>query len=137
VGLGQLRRLPQFNAKRARLAEHYTQLFRDVPEVEIPTIRPEVQTNWHLYVIRLRDAGIPRDDFITELRKRNVGTSVHYYPVHYHPYYRETFGFKTGDYPVCEAEFERIISLPLFPLMEADDVERVVDAVKAVISEHR
>jgi dTDP-4-amino-4,6-dideoxygalactose transaminase len=136
VGLGQLKRLPEFNAKRARLAARYTELFADVPQVETPVILPDVQTNWHLYVVRLRDAGIPRDDFIAELRKHSIGTSVHYYPVHYHPYYRETFGFQAGDYPVCEAEFERIISLPLFPLMEEADVERVVTAVKTVLEEH-
>ena len=107
-----------------------------MPQVETPVILPDVQTNWHLYVVRLRDAGIPRDDFVAELRKHNIGTSVHYYPVHYHPYYRETFGFQQGDYPICETEFERIISLPLFPLMEETDVERVVTAVKTVLEEH-
>jgi len=136
VGLGQLKRLPEFNAKRAQLAARYTELFAGVPQIETPVIGPDIQTNWHLYVVRLRDAGIPRDDFIAELRKHNIGTSVHYYPVHYHPYYRENFGFQQGDYPICEAEFERIISLPLFPLMEDEDVERVVTAVKTVLNEH-
>ena len=136
VGLGQLKRLPEFNAKRAQLAARYTELFADIPQIEIPVIGPDIQTNWHLYVVRLRDAGIPRDDFIAELRKHNIGTSVHYYPVHYHPYYRENFGFQQGDYPICESEFERIISLPLFPLMENEDVERVVTAVTTVLNEH-
>ena len=136
VGLGQLKRLPEFNAKRAQLAARYTELFADVPQIETPVIGPDIQTNWHLYVVRLRDAGIPRDDFIAELRKHNIGTSVHYYPVHYHPYYRENFGFQQGDYPICESEFERIISLPLFPLMEEADVDRVVTAVKTVLNEH-
>jgi dTDP-4-amino-4,6-dideoxygalactose transaminase len=133
IGLGQLRRLPRFNEKRRLLAEHYTLLFQDVPQVQTPTARPEVTTNWHLYVIRLRDTDVTREELAAGLKQRGIGTSVHYYPVHYHPYYRERFGFQEGDYPVCEAEFERILSLPLFPKMNEGDVGRVVAAVKEVL----
>jgi dTDP-4-amino-4,6-dideoxygalactose transaminase len=136
VGLGQLKRLGEFNARRAELADHYTKLFADVPEVEVPTVSPDITSNWHLYVIRLRNTTLARDDLVTKLKAHNVGTSVHYYPVHYHPYYREHFGFREGDYPVCEAEFDRILSLPLFPQMTEQDVERVVEAVKASLTEH-
>jgi dTDP-4-amino-4,6-dideoxygalactose transaminase len=136
VGLGQLRRLPEFNARRTELAACYTRLFTDVRQVEVPTVSPEVTSNWHLYVIRLRDTSLARDDLVTALKTRGIGTSVHYYPVHYHPYYRETFGFREGDYPVCESEFDRILSLPLFPQMTEHDVERVVEAVKATLEEH-
>ena len=133
IGLGQLRRLRGFNEQRARLAEHYTRLFADVPQVEVPVIRPEVTTNWHLYVIRLRDTKIGRDELSAQLKARGIGTSVHYAPIHYHPYYREHYGFKIGDYPVAEAEFERILSLPLFPLMTESDVERVVENVSEIL----
>ena len=136
VGLGQLQRLPEFNARRTELATHYTRLFADEPRVEVPTVSPDVTSNWHLYVIRLRDTTLARDDLVTALKGRGIGTSVHYYPVHYHPYYRETFGFRTGDYPICESEFERILSLPLFPQMTESDVERVVGAVKACLDAH-
>jgi dTDP-4-amino-4,6-dideoxygalactose transaminase len=136
VGLGQLRRLPQFNARRAELAALYTRLFADVPQVETPSVSPDVTTNWHLYVIRLREMVVARDDLAARLRERGIGTSVHYYPVHYHPYYRETYGFRPGDYPVCESEFERILSLPLFPQMIDIDVDRVVEAAKAILQEH-
>ena len=137
LGLGQLRRLREFNEKRTRLAALYEKLFARVPEVETPTVRPEVESNWHLYVIRLREAGISRDAFIAALRERGIGTAVHYLPVHYHPYYRERFGFGKGDYPVTEREFERLVSLPLFPLMSEADVERVVGAVEAILGEKR
>ena len=137
LGLGQLRRLREFNEKRTRLAALYEKLFARVPEVETPTVRPEVESNWHLYVIRLREAGISRDAFIAALRERGIGTAVHYLPVHYHPYYRERFGFGKGDYPVTEREFERLVSLPLFPLMSEADVERVVGAVEATVGEKR
>ncbi len=137
IGLGQLKRLSQFNDKRRRLAEHYSELFERVPEIEPPEISPDVTTNWHLYVVRLRDTSLTREMLAAGLKQRGIGTSVHYYPVHYHPYYREKYGFSIGDYPVCEAEFDRILSLPLFPLMTNDDVERVVDAVEEIVVEHR
>ena len=137
LGLGQLRRLREFNEKRTRLAALYGKLFARLPEVETPTVRPEVESNWHLYVVRLREAGISRDAFIAALRERGIGTAVHYLPVHYHPYYRERFGFGKGDYPVTEREFERLVSLPLFPLMSEADVERVVGAVEATVGEKR
>jgi dTDP-4-amino-4,6-dideoxygalactose transaminase len=133
IGLGQLRRLPEFNAKRRVLAAHYTRAFANVPQIETPTVREDVTTNWHLYVIRLRDAKVSRAELAAGLKQRGIGTSVHYYPIHYHPYYRERFGFQRGDYPVCEAEFERILSLPLFPRMDEGDVERVVAAVGEIV----
>jgi dTDP-4-amino-4,6-dideoxygalactose transaminase len=133
IGLGQLKRLPQFNEKRRALAEHYTRAFADVPQVEAPSIRDDVTTNWHLYVIRLRDTGVSRADLAQGLKERGVGTSVHYYPIHYHPYYRERFGFQQGDFPVTEREFERILSLPLFPRMSEGDVERVVGCVREIV----
>jgi dTDP-4-amino-4,6-dideoxygalactose transaminase len=135
IGLGQLKRLPAFNEKRRLLAERYTRGFADVPQVEIPTIREDVTTNWHLYVIRLRDTEVSRADLAQGLKERGIGTSVHYYPIHYHPYYRERFGFQQGDYPVTEREFERILSLPLFPKMNESDVERVVAAVRDVLGD--
>jgi dTDP-4-amino-4,6-dideoxygalactose transaminase len=137
IGLGQLKRLPEFNEKRRQLAEHYNKLFARVPEVERPQVSPDVTTNWHLYVIRLRDTGLSRETLAAELKQRGIGTSVHYYPVHYHPYYREKYGFALGDYPVCEAEFARILSLPLFPQMTERDVERVVDAIEEIVAQHR
>lgn len=136
LGLGQLQRLSEFNARRAELAAHYTRLFEAEPRIETPVVPEDVTSNWHLYVVRLRDTRLPRDDFAAKLKTHNIGTSVHYYPVHYHPYYREHYGFQQGDYPVCEAEFERILSLPLFPGLSEADVERVVTAVKAVLDEY-
>jgi dTDP-4-amino-4,6-dideoxygalactose transaminase len=138
MGLGQLKRLPEFNARRAELARLYTKRLESVEAIQRPTVSPDVTTNWHLYVIRLRDsAGISRDRFRQALHEHGIGTSVHYLPVHYHPYYRERFGFQKGDYPVAEAAFERIVSLPLFPAMSDSDVDRVVSAVEAIIEANR
>jgi dTDP-4-amino-4,6-dideoxygalactose transaminase len=139
IGLGQLARLDGFNARRAELAERYSRLLAKVPEVETPVIRQDVTTNWHLYVVRLflERLKIDRDAFVTELRKRGIGTAVHYFPVHYHPYYREQFGFRPEDYPVVGTEFARLISLPLFPGMQDADVDRVVEAIEAIVAEQR
>ena len=136
IGLGQLARLAEFNKKRRLLAERYTQGFADIPQIEVPRVSPDVTTNWHLDVIRLRNTQLSRDTLAAELKQRNIGTSVHYYPVHYHPYYRERYGFSKGDYPVTEAEFDRILSLPLYPLMTELDVDRVVGAVRENIDAH-
>jgi dTDP-4-amino-4,6-dideoxygalactose transaminase len=137
IGIGQLARLGQFNARRAALAARYDAGFAAVPEVEVPTVSPDVTTNWHLYVIRLRDTSLGRDELIAGLRARGIGTAVHYYPVHYHPYYRERYGFRQGDFPVAEREFARIVSLPLFPLMTEADVDRVVGAVEEIVASRR
>jgi dTDP-4-amino-4,6-dideoxygalactose transaminase len=136
LGLGQLRRLGGFNARRAALADRYTRAFASVRQVETPSLRPDAGMNWHLYVIRLRDAPLSRDALVEALRRRGIGTAVHFLPVHMHPYYRERFGFRKGDYPVVEREFERIVSLPLFPMMTEGDVDRVVEAVRDAIAEH-
>ena len=91
--------------------------------------RPEVDDELAPLRHRLRSRASPSaaTSSSTELKQRGIGTAVHFLPVHYHPYYRETFGFKPGDYPVAEAEFERLISLPLFPQMTDADVDRVVE----------
>jgi dTDP-4-amino-4,6-dideoxygalactose transaminase len=130
LGLAQLPRLPGFIKRRAEIAALYARLFEDVPQVEIPPVRDDVKTNWYIYVVRLRDAAASRNEVIDRLKERGIGTAVHYLPIHYHPYFRERFGWRRGDYPVAETEFERLISIPMFPQMTDGDVERVVEAVR-------
>ena len=139
IGRGQLARLPAFNAARARLAARYNQRLAAVEELETPGTRPEVVHAWHLYPLRLRRERlrISRDEFVTELRQRGIGSSVHFIPIHYHAYYREGFAFQRGDFPVAEDAFERLISLPLFPLMTDADVDRVADAVEEIVGQYR
>jgi dTDP-4-amino-4,6-dideoxygalactose transaminase len=134
LGLGQLARLADNNRERTRLAALYTRLFAGVPGVETPAVRPEVTSNWHLYVIRLSQPKISRNAIVERLRERGIGTAVHFYPVHYHPYYDGKFGLRRGDYPVAEAEFERLLSLPLFPTMSNSDVERVVTELTSILA---
>ena len=139
LGIHQLRKLDDFIAIRRRYARMYDEGFADMPEVERPIIHSDRTHTYHLYVIRLNleRLTIDRAQFIEELKALNIGTSVHFIPVHLHPYYRDTFGFRPGDCPVAERLYERIISLPLFPRMTEDDVRDVIHAVKDVISKHR
>jgi dTDP-4-amino-4,6-dideoxygalactose transaminase len=131
LGLVQLRRLEEMNARRDALSARMTAALAGCEAVETPRARPEVRHVWHLYVIRLRlrVLRIDRARFIEELAERGISTSVHFIPIHYHPYYREGFGFRAGDYPVAEDAYDRLISLPLYPTMTETDVDRVAEAV--------
>jgi dTDP-4-amino-4,6-dideoxygalactose transaminase len=148
LGLHQLRKLPQFQARRREIVQRYHEAFSQWEELQVPTERPEVEHAWHLYVLRLNlerfrpsaASGQPsavRNRFIEELRARNIGTSVHFIPVHLHPYYRDTYGYKPEDFPVAYREYQRIVSLPLYPRMSDQDVQDVVDAVVEVVKQYR
>lgn len=139
LGLGQLRKLGAFQARRAEIARRYTEAFSQFEELTVPTSRPEVEHAWHLYVIRLNPErlNVTREQFIEEMRERRIGTSVHFIPVHTHPYYRDRYDFKPEDFPVAAAEFRCIVSLPLNPRMSDGDVEDVIEAVADIIEKFR
>ena len=137
IGLNQLHRLQENNRRRAELAARYTERLSALPAIETPTLRPETGMNWHLYAIRLHGLNISRDAAIDTLKQHGIGTAVHFLPVHLHPYYRERFGFQRGDYPVAEDAFERLISLPLFPLMTETDIDRVCTALEAIVAQNQ
>ncbi len=139
LGLHQLRRLEQFNETRARYAEMFTEAFGAMPQVQTPHVRAEVEHVWHLYVLRLTPGAlkIDRAQFIDELKAENIGASVHFIPVHLHPYYQNTFGYAHGDFPNAEAYYEGAISLPLYPRMTEADVFSVIEAVQRIVQRHR
>jgi dTDP-4-amino-4,6-dideoxygalactose transaminase len=139
IGVQQLARLDAFQRRRGEIAVAYNERFADLPEIIRPTMRDDVETSWHLYAIRLEEEllRINRDEFIEGLRERGVGTSVHYIPIHFHSYFRETLGLREGDDPVTERVFAGLVSLPLFPRMTDEDVERVAEAVHEVIESGR
>lgn len=140
LGIHQLAKLPDFCRKRAWLAEQYDQAFAGVEEVVRPG-RPSYPHfhAWHLYVIKLQleALSIDRDTFMEELKKRNIGTGLHFKAVHLHPYYQEKMGFRRGTLPSAEKASDRILSLPLFPGMEEEDLEDCVAALKDVIRRSR
>jgi dTDP-4-amino-4,6-dideoxygalactose transaminase len=136
LGLAQLRKLPAFHARRRELVARYDEGFARIREVQTPTTRDGVDHAHHLYVLRLRldRLTISRDRFIEELRARNIGTSVHFIPVHLHSYYRKRYGYHEEDFPIAYREFLRIVSLPLYPDMTDQDADDVVEAVGDVVA---
>jgi dTDP-4-amino-4,6-dideoxygalactose transaminase len=139
LGLQQLRKLPQFHARRQEIADRYDTVFSEVEEVETPITRPGMHHAWHLYVLRLNldHLAIDRAQFIEELKARNIGASVHFIPIHHHPYYRAKYGYHADDFPVATREYRRIVSLPLSPRLTDRDVQDVIEAVLHIIQHHR
>ena len=138
IGLHQLRKLPEFHARKKNIAARYTLAFREFDELVTPTERAWAGHAWHLYVLRLNldRLNISRDAFIDELRARNIGASVHFIPVHLFTYYRDRYDYCAGDFPVASREFERMLSLPCSPQLTDDDVEDVIEAVQSIVAQH-
>jgi len=135
LGTSQLEKLERNLARRREIAACYTKGFRELPSLIVPVVREGVNPAWHLYPIRLKLEALSagRAEIFRALRAENIGVNVHYIPVHRHPYYRERFGYKGGEYPVVEDAYERLISLPMFHGMSDQDVEDVVKAVVKVM----
>jgi len=131
IGLVQLRKCEAMREARRRIAERYTLGLQSLDEIELPAIQPDRETSWHLFILRLHldRLEIDRDQFIEELKHRGIGCSVHFIPLHLHPFYQREFGYRRGDFPKAEAEYERCISLPIYPTMGADEIEYVINAV--------
>ncbi len=136
IGLGQLAKIGDFRQRRRRIVTAYQETFSGHPALEIPVERAEVEHAWHLYPLRLNleTLRIERHRFIEELERLNIGTSVHFIPIHLHPYYRDKYGYKPEDFPVAYQNYRRLISLPLYPSLTAKEVEDVTGAVLEVAS---
>ena len=139
MGLAQLRKADRMWRRRRQIAERYNEAFGAMPELQIPADRADCQHAWHLYMLRLNLEALTlsRGEFIEGLKARNIGTSVHFIPLHLHPYYRETYGYRPGDFPVAYREYRRVVSLPIYSRMSDGDVEDVVEAVRALVGEYR
>jgi dTDP-4-amino-4,6-dideoxygalactose transaminase len=139
IGLHQLARAEEFRAARQRLAERYTEAFEPLEEIETPAVLPDREHAWHLYTIRLRleRLTLSRAQFIEALRERQIGTSVHFIPLHLQPYYRDRYGYGRGDFPEAERTYDRTLSLPIYPRMTDQDQQDVIDAVHEVVRSHR
>jgi dTDP-4-amino-4,6-dideoxygalactose transaminase len=139
IGLVQLGKIDGMQERRRATARRYTDAFGDCDAVECPTERPEVLHAWHLYVLRLnlKALRIDRARFIEQLTTRNIGASVHFIPIHLHPYYREKYGYRPSDYPVAYENYQRIISLPMSAKHTDQDVDDVIEAVLDVVKEYK
>lgn len=135
LGLHQLAALEGFIEKRQHLAQRYFKLLADIPQLILPPSSPShMRHNWHLFapLVNLEMAKLSRDDVMTALKERNIGTGLHYPACHLYSYYRDHFGFKKGDFPKAESIGERIFSLPLFPDMTEAQQDRVVVALRDI-----
>ncbi|MEJ2050673.1 MAG: DegT/DnrJ/EryC1/StrS family aminotransferase [Calditrichota bacterium] len=148
LGLQQLKKLDYFNAMREQYAHIYFEELNSVPEIELPrwyrtyfnSLRSSgIKNSWHLFVILLAPnrLGIDRDRFIEEMRLRNIGCSVHFIPLHFHPYYAKKYKYKKGDFPVSESVYSRIVSLPLYPRLSQEKIRRVCFSIKEIIDMYR
>ena len=134
IGVNQLKKADSFHTERKRISEEFTKLLSDVPGITLPIERDDVKHSWHLYVIRIdKDlCGISRNEFIEKLTEAEIGSSVHYTPLHMHPYYVEKFGFKKQDFPIASKLFEEIISLPIYPGLSDKEIQRIVDTIREI-----
>jgi dTDP-4-amino-4,6-dideoxygalactose transaminase len=140
LGLHQLDKLDSFIEMRTLLANFYNEAFYDVEEVVTPAPVPyEHRHAWHLYtpLIRIEALTIDRDAFMAQLKQENIGTGLHFKAIHHHPYYRDLLEIEKGELPNADYASDRILSLPLFPLMTLDDARDVVAAVKTVIARNK
>ncbi|MDX6614377.1 MAG: hypothetical protein QOD75_3563 [Blastocatellia bacterium] len=139
LGIHQLRRLDGFVEARRRYARIYDEAFGDMHAVRTPIAHADRNHVYHLYAIRLDldRMTINRAEFIEQLKQLNIGASVHFIPLHLHPFYQAEFGYRRGDLPQAESIYDSVVSLPLYPGMSEDDVHDVIEAVQLITSANR
>lgn len=138
LGLQQLKRFDWMQARRADIVRRYNEAFSSASFIT-PTTRSHVQHAHHLYVLRLRESEwtIGRNEFIEQMTARNIGTSVHFIPIHMHSFYRNKYSYTPDSFPIAHAAFQQMVSLPLSPSMSDTDVNDVIDAVLDIRSHYR
>jgi UDP-4-amino-4,6-dideoxy-N-acetyl-beta-L-altrosamine transaminase len=134
LGLQQLSKLEQNLARRREIASQYTSAFLQMEGIVVPEVQEYARPAWHLYPIRIDCEKLQADrrEIFRALRAENIGVNVHYIPVHLHPYYRQRFGYRGGEFPVAEGAYENLISLPMYHGMSDEDVADVIRAVELV-----
>jgi perosamine synthetase len=139
LGLTQLAKCDEMLRKREVLASHYIAQLSSIDGFKLPSVPSDVSHAWHLFVLQIEPKAfsVGRDTFIEELKQRGIGTSVHFIPLHTHPLYNQRFGYRAGQFPNAERHFEGAISLPLYPSMTTDDVNRVVKALSEIAAKFR
>ncbi len=132
LGIHQLKKLDSFIETRTKYAHIYDEFLSGISGVTIPSRAANITHSYHLYPILLEK--MERDQFIQRMSEYNIGTSVHFIPLHLQPFYQKNFGYKYGDLPVTEGVFEHIVSLPLYPKMSEEDMTYVIEALREVLS---
>jgi perosamine synthetase len=138
MGIAQLAKAERMWRRRRELSDKYNRAFSELPELQLPADRDDCQHAWHLYVLRLNleRLRIDRAQFVEELKQRNIGASVHFIPLHIHPYYRELYGYKPEDFPEAHRQYQRVISLPIYSKMSDSDAQDVIEAVLEIAQAH-
>ncbi len=131
LGLQQLRRFSRMQERRRQIVDAYNAAFAPHAAFLTPSTRAHVKNAWHLYVLRMRpnELSIERNQVIEEMTARNIGTSVHFIPIHMHSYYKNRYGYHPDDFPVAHHAYQNMMSLPLSPSMSDQDVADVIEAV--------
>lgn len=137
LGIPQLAKFDQFQKTRRAYAKQYTDELKVIRGITTPYVRSDIEHAWHLYTILIDPdvMGLDRAEFIEALTHENIGASVHFIPLHLHPYYRNIYGYKRGDFPNAEYIYDRILSLPLYPSMTPDELNDVINAIKMIAGE--
>lgn len=132
LGSSQLKKLDSFVKRRNEIAAHYDNAFADDERFIIPQVEKNVKHAYHLYPLQIKfdELIISKKEFFEKMRENNIGLQVHYIPVHLQPYYKNNFGFKEGDYPVAEEFYKNEVSIPIYPLLENDDLEYIAKKIK-------
>jgi len=133
LGISQLKKVDKFLKRRREIVKKYNEAFKNIDEIITPYKKPDVQSAWHIYAIRLKLDKLKwtRREIFEVLRAENIGVHVHYIPVYYHPYYQR-LGYKEGLCPNAEKYYEEAITLPLFPKMTYKDVNYVIKHIKLI-----
>jgi perosamine synthetase len=139
VGVHQLERAEAMRQEREAIASSYLEELGDIGAIELPVVLENRLHAWHLFPLRLRleKLTIDRNSFITQLRAAGVGCSVHWRPLHLHPYYSERFGWTPAQFPVASPLWERLVSLPLFPGIRGEERAHVVRVVRDICRQNR
>ncbi len=138
IGLHQLARAESMREQREAVACAYREKLADIAAIELPRFPENRIHSWHLFPIKLRleRLRVDRDAFVEGLRDRGIGFSVHWRPLHLHPYYAEAFGWRAEDLPASTVVWQRLVSLPIFPSQRDDEIAAVVDAIRALVTQH-
>jgi dTDP-4-amino-4,6-dideoxygalactose transaminase len=139
IGIHQLRKLDGFISRRREIATRYSQSFADLDELILPADLPGRPHAHHLYTLRIAagDSRLDRNSFIRSFTTAGVGTSVHFIPLHKHPFYRSKYSYSPASFPVAEMLYRQIVSLPLYPAMDDADVARVIATVRGAARSYR
>jgi len=135
IGIVQLEKCDRMHIARQRIAARYSAKFAKERALQIPTVADDRTSAWHLYALRLNleEISITRSEMIEKLKERGIGTSVHFIPLHMHPYYQNAYGYRANDFPVASNQYERYISLPIFPGMTSTQIDYVIEKVLEIV----